>query len=120
MKRPLVPIALLFAGGILLGDHFAVRFPILIGVAFALLISALIWNTGRPYLLCPLIFVAGWLGMLVDSVVISPNDLRTLVGNEPQLATIRAKVIETPYVRSHENAKGLTFRTLARASITEI
>jgi competence protein ComEC len=120
MKRPLVPIALLFAGGILLGDHFVLRFPVLLCSAFALFVLALVWSACRRFVLYPLILLAGWIAMLVSSVSISPHDLRTLVGSEPRLATIRATIIETPSIRSREKPTGEAFRTLARAEVSEI
>src|SRR4029077_6424229 len=109
MKRPLVPIALLFAGGILVGDHFVIPLTVLLGAAFSLLAMAFAWSAARAFLLYPAIFLVGWVAMLVSCVVISPHDLRTLIGNESELATIRATLIETPSVRSREKPTGETF-----------
>src|SRR5689334_13533944 len=120
MKRPLVPIALLLAGGILLGDHFVLSLPILIVAASTLSLVALGWSLARPFILYPLIFLAGWIAILASSVIISPYDLRALIGTEPKLATIRATIIETPSVHSREKPTGETFRTIARANVSEI
>src|SRR5436309_1074196 len=100
MHRPLVSIALLYAAGILLGAYFPVPLPALLAATIAILVLTIITNrvsasfahltavTRVSHLtLLSLILLTGWLAMLVNTSVLSPNDLRTLVGVEPHLVT---------------------------------
>src|SRR5436309_3988777 len=104
MRRPLVPLALLYACGILLGDRFAVPLGLLLPIALGLVVVTVVWGRARIFILYPLLFLTGWIGMLISSTVISPHDLRTLVGAEPQIETVRAKLTETPTIRVGETA----------------
>jgi competence protein ComEC len=120
MKRPLVPITVLYAGGILWGEYFrAPLIPLLAG-CIGLVLVAIVWRVLRTWLLYALFFLTGWAGMLMSSAVISPHDLRTLLGSEPQIATVRADLTDTPSMREHETVNRLTVRTLARAQVTAI
>src|SRR5690349_20082531 len=120
MKRPLVPITVLYAGGVLWGTYFHVALLPLLIACIGLTVAAICCNTVRTCLLYPLLFLTGWAAMLMSSAVISPNDLRKILGAEPQIANIRAVLTETPSLREHENVNRLTVRTLARAKVRAI
>src|SRR3989442_1398980 len=99
MKRPLLPVALLFAGGILLGDHIAPPPVLLLSSALASAVVALAWSQARPFLLFPLILLAGWTNLVLHTAIFSPHDLRRLLSQQPELATIRGRLSETPALR---------------------
>src|ERR1041385_7821386 len=120
MKRPLVPITVLYAGGILWGTCFHVALWPLLLTCTGLAVVAICFSSIRTCLLYPLLFLTGWAAMLMSSAVISPNDLRRILGAEPQIANVRAVLTETPSLREHENVNRLTVRTLARAKVRAI
>ena len=60
MKRPLVPVALFYAGGIVLGEWLQLPLAALFAISLVLGLAALGWKLGRVYLLCALLIAAGW------------------------------------------------------------
>ena len=60
MKRPLVPVALLFAAGVALASVVEVSLAPLFAAALACGLLALGWNRGSPILLPAFIFFCGW------------------------------------------------------------
>jgi hypothetical protein len=59
MKRPLVPVALCYAVGLLLAEAFQPPLLVLFVTAFVLLAFALAWSRARALLLCPLLIIMG-------------------------------------------------------------
>jgi competence protein ComEC len=120
MKRPLLPVALCYVGGLLLAD--AIQPPLLylfIGT-FLLLLLAIAWARGRIFLLWPLLVLVGWTNLISRTAVLSPNDLRALLGNDPALVTVRGILVDTPSLRVYEHGNNETSRTLARLQITSL
>jgi competence protein ComEC len=120
MRRPLVIIALLYAGGILVGNLFAVPPVILVSAALGLAVATSLWSSARAWLLYPLMFFAGWSCFAVSTAVIFPKDLRRILGTHPQIATLRGLLTETPSVRFHERGDRTTIRTLAHVRVSAI
>jgi hypothetical protein len=60
MKRPLVPVALCYAAGLLLAEFFQPPLAVLFLLSFALLFAALAWSRQRMILLWPLLGLVGW------------------------------------------------------------
>src|SRR3954451_742643 len=98
MNRPLIPIALLYAAGILLGEFFPVSLTALLATTVTLVVTSLFLtqiSSSHPHptylahgshftyathiTLFAAILLAGWSAMLASTSIISPNDLRTLV-----------------------------------------
>ena len=80
MSRPLAMVALLYLGGVLLGEFFSLLPPPwLFAISLALAAASLFWTGGRIYLLCLLVLFAGWTNLATRSAVLSPHDLRLLV-----------------------------------------
>jgi competence protein ComEC len=120
MKQPLFRVVLLFASGILLSDSISLSLPVLLGGALGLAVLTLLWPRARPALLYPLILLAGWANHTVHTAVLSPHDLRRILGEQPQLVTIRAELRETPSLRVYEQDGQPTWRALARVDVREL
>jgi ComEC/Rec2-related protein len=108
MKRPLLPVALCYVGGLLLGEAVQPPLFILFIASFALLLIVLLVAPTRSLLLWPLLVFVGWTNLVQRTAIISPHDLRPVVGTAPAIATLRGTLLETPSLRVQERA-GETF-----------
>jgi competence protein ComEC len=120
MKRPLLPVALLYAGGILIACVVSLPPALLLVESLALGILALAWRRMRLALLCSLVVLAGWTNYTLQTDSISPHDLRCLLGEEPQIATIRGILREAPVQRVVERNEEESWRTLARIEVAAV
>src|SRR5688500_13260765 len=100
MKRPLTTVALLYAGGLLLGDNFHLPLLSLFVLAFALLVVGIF--SGRNLLLCAVVILAGWINFSSRTEILSPHDLRKQIGNRIEYVSLRGKLCETPSFRVFE------------------
>ncbi|MSU35620.1 MAG: ComEC family competence protein [Pedosphaera sp.] len=99
MKRPLLPIALLFAGGIIAGEWIQPSLFLMLGVGLALLAVAGVaghwsngWGGGCLALAC---FLAGWINQLSEETPWDPEDLRLKTDTSAWAASIRGTVTES-------------------------
>lgn len=96
LKHPLLPVVACYAAGVWAGD----RLPLPLAAGFVLgtvtLVVAWLWLRGRPWLLGLLAGVVGWLNFQVRTLPLAPHDLRTLVGTEPNLVTVRGSLEAAP------------------------
>jgi competence protein ComEC len=104
MKRPLIPVALLFVLGILLA-FLPVPLIVLFGVSFALALLFLVLPRARPLLLGALVVMTGWVNHACRTAVLSPVDLRVIFGNRGAAVTVRGRLVATPSHRFHHNLK---------------
>ena len=120
MKRPLLPVMLCYAGGLLLAQ--AVQPPLLwlFAAAFTLLLVAVLFSRARRLMLWPLILLVGWTNMVNRTTIVSPHDVRTVVGNEPILATVRGTLLDTPSLRVHERGGEDFARTLVQLHVSAL
>jgi hypothetical protein len=118
MKRPLVAVVCCYATGLLLGELFQPPLVALFGIAFVVLVLALVLEKLRPRLIWPLLALVGWVNFAVHTQVISPQDLRRLLSNESELVTVRGTLAETPGQRVYVHDKMESWRTLARLEVT--
>lgn len=102
MKRPLGSVALLFVAGILLGRWIQMSPEPLFAVSFSLVVPALIWPRARLWALSLFLICAGWTDLVWHTAVISPNDVRTLAGNDTQSAVVRGTLHAAPVPRIFE------------------
>ena len=98
MKHPCLAVGLCYAGGILLGDWLPFSWLALLVAAAGMAAAALVWRTARPWLLGPLLVLAGAASLTRQTAVLSPHDLRTVVGEQAQLAVVRGRLSETPHI----------------------
>jgi competence protein ComEC len=120
MKRPLLPVALCYVGGLLLAEAVQPPLLLLFAASFALLLAALILPRTRTLLLWPLLILIGWTNLAHRTAVIAPHDLRPLLGVEPALVTVRGTLVETPDRRVQERHGEITTRTLAEIKVHSI
>lgn len=120
MKRPLLPVALCYVGGLLLAE--AVRPPVvfLFAVSFTLLLSALLFSRARTFLLWPLVLFVGWTNLVQRTALISPHDLRSVLGKDPAIVTLRGSLTESPSLRLHERQGREFARTLVPLQVTAL
>jgi ComEC/Rec2-related protein len=120
MKRPLVPVALLFGAGVVAGNRWPLQVSLVVGASFLVFLMAAAWARARTSLLCLLCFLVGWANILARTALLSPHDLRRVAGDEPQLATIRGILVESPSLRQTERRGQLAERTVIRVDVREI
>lgn len=120
MKRPLGIVAVLYASGIVLGNFIEFPLACLFAVSLALAAATLLLPRLRSQLLWPLLIFTGWTNFAYHSAIISPTDLRLQLTGQPQLATVRGTLAETPAERVYTTDKGETFSTIARLNITAL
>jgi competence protein ComEC len=120
MKWPLLKVLLLYSAGVLLG-RFVPGWPfLLLGCSMALLLLALAWGRYRAVLLHALAVLCGYTSTTLSTAVLSPHDLRSLIGTEPTLTVVRGRLQETPALRVFELGPTPAWRTLARVEVSEI
>jgi ComEC/Rec2-related protein len=98
MKRPLLPVALLYIGGILCGEYLHPALPVLFGASLLTAILALALTRGRAWLCGLLLILTGWTGHNWRAAIIAPDDLRLQLGQQAEEARLRG-VIQTPPVQ---------------------
>lgn len=121
MKRPLLPVVLLYAGGILLARFVPIPLALNLGIALGLAAVALAWTRARPYLLYPLVFLAGCADFMVHTAILSPDDLRRVLGNRTELLSARGTLCQTPSLRHYElGGEKDSRRSLAQVDVTAL
>jgi len=120
MKRPLLLVALLYGGGIIIADaRLLPWWPVLIA-SLAVGACALLLDRMRPWLLGLLLILAGAASQTFHSTLLSPADLRRIVGNEPVIVNVRASLAETPYLRVRGDPEDEEWRSLAQLEVHAI
>jgi ComEC/Rec2-related protein len=117
MKRPLVAVVSCYAIGLLSGEAFQPPLTALFATAFVLLVLVLVLEKFRPFLIWPLLALAGWTNIASRTAVVSPNDLRALIGNDAAIVTVRGALIETPHVKIVERNGQETEHSLAKVRV---
>ncbi|HVR35399.1 MAG TPA: hypothetical protein VMS21_06055, partial [Methylomirabilota bacterium] len=69
MKRPFVPILILYVTGLVIADCFPVSLPPLYALSFLIAISCLLSRDWRPWLVPPLIVLVGWTHLASHSAI---------------------------------------------------
>lgn len=120
MKQPLIAVALCYGAGVILG-HFveAPLWPAFI-VSFGLTAVALASAAVRPLALPLLLLVFGWLNLSSRTAVLSPDDLRLLIGGEPALVSVRGEIKGMPTERVSVQDDKESRRSLAELEVKEL
>ncbi|MGO9586033.1 MAG: ComEC/Rec2 family competence protein [Limisphaerales bacterium] len=117
MKRPFVAVVSCYATGLLLAGIFRPPLVALFGIAFAVLVLVLVLEKLRPLLLWLLVAVVGWTNLASRTAMVSPNDLRALLGDTSAIVTVRGTLIETPHLRITERDDRQTERSVAPVQV---
>ena len=120
MNRPLASVVIAYAAGLLCAQLWQPPVVWLLTSAFATLISALLVKKIRPPLLCLLLALAGWANILVHTTVVSPINLRIVLGNEPAIVSVRGRLDETPRQKISIRDEQEKWRSVARVRVNEI
>jgi ComEC/Rec2-related protein len=120
MKRPLVPVALCYAAGLLLAEAFQPPLLILFSAAFVLLALCLAWSRARPWLLWPLLAAIGWTNLVSRTAVVSPPDLREVTGGSAEIVTVLGRLTETPDLRIFVRDDQESIRTMAQVDVSSV
>ena len=120
MKRPLTLVALLYLAGILIAGYTSLPPALLLASSLSLAAASLAWTRARSLLLCPLILLTGWTNAALRTAILSPRDLRCILGEQSELPTCRGRLRETPSYRVFVQDEKESWRTLAQIDITAI
>lgn len=120
MKRPLIPVALYYTGGLLLAEAVQPPLVVLFASCFVLLGIAVFAARTRTYLLGPMLILLGWTNLVQQTAILSPFDLRHQLKTEPALVTVRGVLTETPSLRIHERDGQELMRTLVPLQVTTL
>jgi competence protein ComEC len=120
MKRPLLPVALWFGGGILLGEWVHLPLAVLFIGALGAGLVALIWKAGRVLFLPIFLVLAGWTNLARQTEIISPHDLRTLLTEKAEDVKLRGVIGATPTERIFERGAKEFWRSSTLVDATEI
>ncbi|MGD1085647.1 MAG: ComEC/Rec2 family competence protein, partial [Verrucomicrobiota bacterium] len=120
MRRPLLPVALLYAGGVLVGEWLRAPLAVLFACALGTGLAALGWRRGRVCMLCVLLALAGWTNMERRTTVVSPDDLRVLAGGRAEDVRLRGVIRASPTPRIFERGAKEFWRTTTLVRATDI
>jgi len=120
MTRPVIILALFYAGGVLLGDWAQPPLALLFGASFALAALALCWNRAATPLLCALSLLAGWTNFAARTAILAPDDLRNLFGAGPEQITLRGTIAAQPSAKLFERGAGEQWRSSAVLDATAV
>jgi ComEC/Rec2-related protein len=118
MKRPLVAVVSCYTVGLLLGEAFEPPLTALFAVTFVVLVAALVLGKFRPQLIWLLLALAGWINVASRTAIVSPADLRALIGNDATIVTVQGSLIETPHIKIVERDGQETEHSLAQVQVT--
>jgi competence protein ComEC len=120
MQRPLAAVVFAYAIGLLLAQILAPPVAWLFAASFFVLVLVLVLEKPRRFLIWPLLALLGWTNFAARTAIVSPDDLRTLIGNDAAIATIRGELAETPRLKIIERDDGEKWRAVARVHVREI
>ncbi len=120
MDRPLASVVLVYAAGLLLGQVFQPPPAALLALTAGILVATISSANLRPFLVWPLLALAGWTNLICHTAVVAPDDLRTLLGNEPALVTVRGELAESPRLKITVRDDVENWRHVARVRVTAI
>jgi hypothetical protein len=117
MKRPLVAVISCYVIGLLLAALFQLPLAVLFAASFLVLVLVLVLEKFRSWLIWPLLALVGWTNLASRTAVLSPYDLRALLGNDAAIATVRGILVETPHIKIVERDDPETNRTVAQIRV---
>ena len=120
INRPLVAVVVAYGIGLLLAQFFRLPLVALAASLVATLILILVLKNQRKFLIWPLLALVGWTNFTVHTAVLSPTDLRVVLGNEPVIVTVRGTLAETPRLKIFDHKGQEEWRSVARVCVREI
>ena len=120
MKRPLVSVVSFYVIGLLLAEFVQPPLGALFVVSFLILILALVFEKFRPWLIWLLVALAGGTNLASRTAVVSPEDLRNILGKDAAIVAVRGTLPETPRIKIVEHDEQDSERSLARIWVTQL
>jgi len=120
LNRPLVAVAAAYTAGLLLAQLFHPPLVALFVILLLLLLLLLAFRNYRAYLLWPLLALAGWANFAARTAVLSPVDLRVLLGSESAMVTVSGTLAETPRLKILQHEGQEKWRSVARVRVRKI
>ncbi len=120
MKRPLLTVALLYTSGVVIGDLLSAPLSGLFTISLATAAASLVFKQTRGYLLWPLLLLAGWTNLASHTEILSPHDLRTRIGTNAVIVSVRGTLIEAPSERVVRRGSKDLWRTMAKLQVTAL
>ncbi|MCI0539196.1 MAG: ComEC/Rec2 family competence protein [Verrucomicrobiales bacterium] len=120
MRFPLTIVALLYAGGIVLGQYATFPLWLLFASSLMTALAGVCSERHRQLWLCVLLVLFGWTNLITRTAILSPFDLRRDFGEAPQVVSVRGKLIEAPEQRVFIRDDKPSWRTLAKIAVTQI
>ena len=120
MGRPFVAIIIAYVAGLLGAQVCQLPLTFLFATAFALLLATLFVRPWRSVLIWALLALTGWTNYAINTAILSPNDLRVLLGQAPAIATVRGELLETPRLKIRIQDSVEKWRGVARVKVSAI
>lgn len=123
MQRPLVAVVVAYGFGLLLAQWFHPPLTLLLVLSSLLLlvfVPVLILKKPSAFILWPLLALLGWTNFAARTAMLSPGDLRVLLGEEPAVVTVRGVLAETPRVKIMQRDGQETWHSMARMRVREL
>lgn len=120
MRNPLPLVALLYAGGLVMAHHIPGPPVWLLAVTLGVGGVAVACASLRKRILLVLVPMVGWTNLSVQTALLSPHDLRTMVGSNAAYVTIQGILMEAPIVRISERGHRVTQRSSAEIRVRAV
>src|ERR1043165_7983611 len=119
-KFPLLRPAFALAIGILVASWLSLNWQLGFGAAALLAVAGLVWKSKRSLLVPAFWFFTGTSLFTYRYEARDPNDLRRIIGDQPELVTLIGTLSDDPERRVLEQDRRTRYRTTARVSVQEI
>jgi ComEC/Rec2-related protein len=116
-KFPLLRPAIAIALGILIASWLSLNWQLGFGVAALLGVAGFFWKPKRALLIPAFWFFVGASLFTYRYEARDPNDLRRIIGDQPELVTVVGKLSDDPERRVLEQDRRTRYRTTARVTV---
>jgi predicted membrane metal-binding protein len=120
MKHPFVIVVSFYALGLLLAEFLPPPLSVLFAASFLALLLVFAFRKIRPLLLCVLLVLTGWTNLVFHTAIISPHDLRCLIGEGPEIVTVHGTLVRTPQIKIFERYKEEAEYSQGQVRVSEI
>src|ERR1035437_7495405 len=120
MNRPFAAVVFAYATGLLLAQLFQPPLAALFATASVVLVLALVLEKLRPFLIWPLLLLVGWTNFTCRTAIISAADLRTRLGSEAAIVSVRGTLAETPRLKLVERDGQEIWHSVAIFRVSEL
>lgn len=116
----MMPVALLYAGGVLLGGCLDSPLRLLLAAGLGCALAGLAFERVRTPMLAASLMLAGWANMTWRTAPLAPHDLRHLTRGAPEEAVLRGRLRGVPSQRVTLRDAEDRWRTLAVVEVEAV